>query len=167
MGTQDRGARLMAHRILNDADDLDAFTALLSSLKLPITVEWTLGRDRSLEQNRLQFLWAREAADQLGDRTADEMRCQWKLHHGVPILREESAEFHDVYDAAIKPLSYEKKLLAMRFIPVTSEMKVKQMVRYLDAIDRECAEQGIVLTQPDKDLADYQKRYREPEGKAA
>jgi hypothetical protein len=155
------------HRIINDATELDAFTALLGTLKLPITVEWTLGRDRSLEQNRLQFLWAREAAEQLGDRTADEMRCQWKLHHGVPIMREESAEFREVYDEAIRPLPYERKLLAMRFIPVTSEMKVRQFVRYLDAIDRECAEQGIVLTQPDADLAAYQSRYREQPRKAA
>jgi hypothetical protein len=155
------------HRILNNADELDAFTALLGSLKLPVTVEWTLGRDRSLDQNRLQFMWAREAAEQLGDRTADEMRCQWKLHHGVPILREESADFCAVYDRAIKPLPYEMKLLAMRFIPVTSEMKVGQMIRYLDTIQRECAEQGIVLTDPDPDLADYQKRYRQPNARAA
>jgi hypothetical protein len=150
----------MPHRILNSAEDRDEFVRLLNGLTLPATVEWQLGRDRSLEQNRLQFLWAREAAEQRGDMTADEVRCEWKLVHGVPILREESPEFREIYDAAIKPLPYAQKLVAMRFIPVTSEMKVTQMVRYLDTIQRECAEQGIRLTEPDPDLNSYHTRYR-------
>lgn len=157
----------MPHRIINDATDLDAFTALLGSLKLPITVEWTLGRDRTLDQNRLQFLWAREAAEQLGDRTTDEVRCDWKLRHGVPIMREDSPEFRDTYDRLIKPLTYEQKLKAIQLIEVTSLMKVRQMVRYLDTVQRECAEQGIELTDPDPELADYQKRYRQPNMRAA
>lgn len=150
----------MAHRIIGARSDLDHLIMLFDGLTLPFTVEWQQGRDRSLDQNRLQFLWAREAAEQRGDMTADEVRCEWKLIHGVPILREDSAEFRDIYDAAIKPLPYEKKLLAMRFIPVTSEMKVPQMVRYLDTIQRECAEQGIRLTDPDPDLKTYHARYR-------
>jgi hypothetical protein len=150
----------MPHRIINTQDDLDAFILLASNLAKPFTVEWQLGRDRSLDQNRLQFLWAREAAEQRGDMTADEVRCEWKLIHGVPILREESAEFREIYDAAIKPLPYAQKLVAMRFIPVTSEMKVPQMVRYLDTIQRECAQQGVRLTDPDPDLNTYHARYR-------
>lgn len=157
----------MAHRFLTSPADIDAFATLLGSLKLPVTVEWQQGRDRSLEQNRLQFLWAREASEQRGDMTADEVRCEWKLHHGVPIMREESLEFRELYDEAIKPLSYERKLKAMRLLPVTSEMKVKQMVRYLDAIERECAEQGIKLTSPDPDLATYHARYRDNQEKEA
>lgn len=132
----------MPHRIINNKDDLDQLVTLFNGLVLPFTAEWQLGRDRSLDQNRLQFLWAREAAEQRGDMTPDEVRCEWKLIHGVPILREESAEFREIYDTAIKPLPYPKKLVAMRFIPVTSDMKVPQMVRYLDTIQRECAEQG-------------------------
>jgi hypothetical protein len=157
----------VAHRIVKDATDLDALFTLFGNLKLPITVEWVQGRDRTPDQNRLQFLWAKEAAEQRGDMTADEVRCEWKLVHGVPILREESPEFRDVYDTAIKPLSYALKLKAMRFIPVTSEMKVRQMVRYLDTVQRECAEQGIKLTDPDPELASYQARYRTTETRRA
>lgn len=146
--------------MISNATELDAFVKLLTGLKLPFTVEWRQGRDRSLDQNRLQFLWAREAAEQRGDMTAEEVRCEWKLRHGVPIMREASADFRDLYDTAIKPLPYERKLKAMRIISVTSEMKVPQMVEYLDAINRECAEQGIVLTQPDNDLTAYHERYR-------
>ena len=151
----------MAHRIISSERERQDFIRFISGLSLPATFEWQLGRDRSLDQNRLQFLWAREASEQRGDVTADEVRCEWKLHHGVPILREESAEFRDVYDTAIKPLPYELKLKAMRFIPVTSEMKVRQMVRYLDTVQRECLENGLKLTDPDPELASYQARYRD------
>lgn len=157
----------MGHRIIENATELEAFQVLLGSLKLPITVEWSKGRDRSLEQNRLQFQWAREAAEQRGDMTPEDVRCEWKLHYGVPIMREASADFRAIYDAAIKPLPYEQKLKAMRMIAVTSEMTVPQMVRYLDTIQRECAEQGIRLTDPDPALAKHQARYRDQKAKAA
>lgn len=157
----------MPHRIISTPDQLDELATFLGNLKLPITVEWTLGRDRTLEQNRLQFLWAREAAEQYGDRTADEMRNEWKLRFGVPIMREDSPEFRELYDRAIKPLPYPLKIKAMSLVSVTSEMKVRQMVRYLDAIQRECAENGVRLTDPEPDLAAYQSRYRQPTARAA
>jgi hypothetical protein len=157
----------MAHRIIDNETDLAAFKAMLDNLAMPFTVEWVQGRDRSKDQNALQWLWAAEAAHQLGDQTADEVRREWKLRHGVPILRDDSAEFRELYDRAIKPLPYEMKLEAMAFIPVTSEMKVRQMVRYLDTVQRECLQQGIRLTDPDPMLAAYQKRYRQPKQVAA
>jgi Fe-S cluster assembly scaffold protein SufB len=155
------------HRIITNAAELDAFTTLLGNLDLPITVEWVKGRDRTREQNRLQFLWAREAAEQRGDRTPEEQRNEWKLRFGVPIMREDSPEFRATYDRLIKPLSYPEKLEAMELISVTSLMKVRQMVRYLDAIERECAEEGVILTAPDADLSAYHNRYRQPQSRAA
>lgn len=140
-------------RVLETQADLVLWIKFLQGRKLPQTVSTEDGRDRSLEQNRTQFLWAREAADQRGDMTTEEVRCEWKLIYGIPILRAESEEFRDVYDAAIKPLPYELKLKAMRFIPVTSEMNVRQMVAYLDTIQRECAERGIRLTDPERKAA--------------
>ena len=150
----------MPHRAITSPAELEAFITFLRTMKLPFTTEWTQGRNRSLDQNALQFLWSTEAAYQRGDTDADAIRREWKLRHGVPILREDSEQFRQVYDRAIKPLSYEMKVEAMRFIPVSSIMKVRQMVRYLDTIQRECAEQGIVLTDPDPELASYQARYR-------
>ncbi len=151
----------MAHRILVVPEDLAEFTRLLGSLKLPVTVEWVRGRDRSRDQNALQWLWATEAAHQMGDQTPAEVQREWKLRHGVPILREDSAAFREVYDRAIKPLPYGQKLDAMNFIDVTSGMKVRQMVRFLDAVQRECLQQGMRLTDPDPALSTYQQRYRE------
>jgi hypothetical protein len=150
----------MAHRIVNTEAELTALITMLGNLKLPITVEWVQGRDRTKDQNALQWLWATEAATQRGDCTPDEVRREWKLRYGVPILREDSAAFREVYDRAIKPLPYSLKLETMHFVPVTSEMKVPQMVRYLDEVQRECGHLGIRLTNPDPELAAYQQRYR-------
>lgn len=153
----------MSHRILENEFDLNDFTRLLGNLKLPVTVEWVQGRDRSSSQNKLMWLWATEAAAQLGDRLPDEIQRTWKLRFGVPILREDSAEFRAFYDKALKHLPYTLKVEAMQFVPVTSEMKVRQMVRFLDTVQRECLENGLHLTDPDPDLATYQSRYRSKE----
>lgn len=105
--------------------------------------------DRSAEQNRLQFKWATEVAQQCGDRSIDEIREDWKLRHGVPILRRDLEQFRDIYDEILKPRSYEEKLKAMKYISVSSIMTVKQMQEYLDAIQREALQQGFLLTEPE------------------
>lgn len=125
---------------------------LLSSKKLPFTVEITGGRRRSVEQNKLQRLWLREIAEQLGDRTAEDVRAECKLTLGVPILRSENEAFRERYDAVVRPLPYEQKLAIMAEpldMPVTRIMTVDQKQRYLDAICQRYLEMGIVLTQPD------------------
>lgn len=150
----------MPHRILENSRDVENFFRFIGNLQLPITVEWVQGRDRTRDQNALQWLWATEVARQLGDRTAEDVQREWKLRFGVPVLREDSPEFRATYDRLIKPLPYEAKIEAMAFIDVTSAMKVRQMVRFLDTIQRECLQQGLELTDPDPSLASYQQRYR-------
>ena len=71
-----------------------------------------------------------------------------------------TAIFSVVNAVLLRPLPYEAKVRLMEFIDVTSRLKVRQMVRFLDAVQRECTEQGIHLTDPDPDLAKYQDRYR-------
>jgi hypothetical protein len=140
----------MASRIITTPADLAALGRTLGALKLPITVTWKQGRDRSHEQNRTQFLWAREFAEAMGDRTIDEVRCDWKLRHGVPIMRAEDAAFCETYDAHLRGLPFEAKLKLMQYIPVTSLMTVPQMCAYLDAVQRECLQMGVRLTDPEK-----------------
>ncbi len=151
----------MAHRILSGEGDRVDFLKFVGTVKLPVTFEWQPGRDRSLAQNKLMWLWAQEAADQRGDVTRTEVQHDWKLRHGLPILRADSIEFRAFTDQVLRPLNYEQRMAAMAFVPVTSEFKVPQMIAFLDAIERECAEQGIRLTDPDPDLARYHARYRE------
>jgi hypothetical protein len=160
----------MPSRIIETRAQLEALTTLLGSLKLPFTVDYVLGRDRTREQNKLQRLWCNEIAEQLGDQSPEEVRGFCKLTMGVPILRAEDEEFCTAYDKVVKPLPYEAKMACMMEpidFPVTRRMKVRQMVRFLDDMHRYWTERGVSLTDPDPGLADYQKRYRAPEEKAA
>ena len=117
---------------------------------LEITVQ-PAKNTRSLQQNRLQFTWHKEAGEQ-GDMTASEYRAYCKLHFGVPILRMEDDEFRAIYDEIIRPLAYEKKIALMIEpidLPVTSRMTVKQKTQYLDKVNAFYASQGFRLTQPE------------------
>ena len=138
----------MPHRTILSIDELRALFRMLATVKLPITVSWKIGRDRSLDQNALQFKWAREVSEQLGDRSIEDVRRDWKLRHGVPILRADDDDFYKLYDKAIKPLPFEMKVRFMGMVAVTSKMTVKQMSEYLNAIHDEATAMGLELTQP-------------------
>lgn len=105
---------------------------------------------RSLDQNRLQRLWCREAGKQ-GDMTAEEYRGQMKLHHGVPIMRRDSEEFAEKYDRLIKWRPYEEKLEFMQSpfdFPVTRGMNKQQKTEYLNAVYVDLTGRGFRLTDP-------------------
>lgn len=124
---------------------------LIKARKIPFTINITDGRHRSTEQNKLQRMWVNEIAEQLGDRTPEEVRGDTKLRFGVPILRAENEAFREKYDRIIKPLPYEIKLEMMMEpldFPVTRLMNVAQKTKYLDAIVRFYADKGVELTQP-------------------
>ena len=139
-------------RTVFDSRQLAALVAELGNLPHPFTVSVAVGRGRSLNQNALAWKWAGEVADHFGDRTANEVHAYNKLHHGVPIRRETDPDFAEVYDARIKPLPYEDKLALMAppiDLPVTRDLKVKDMQRFLDAVALEWTRQGVPLTIPE------------------
>ncbi len=149
--TSNGWGRGMTSRVLKIGADRIAFVTLLQSYKLPCTVKVTKGQHRSVEQNRLQWLWMNEAAEQLGEYTASEYQAICKLELGVPILRGEDAAFRDLYDSTIKPLPYEAKLKVMGHtfdFGVTSKMKTGQKKRYLDDVYEYFTAQGVQLTEP-------------------
>ena len=137
----------MTSRILRTGSDVDSFCALLRHMKTPLTVSWSRGADRSKEQNALSWVWAAQAADQLQDRDAADVRAEWKLTIGVPILRAENETFRDAYDKTVRDLSYEDKIVVMRDLdfPVTRLMNLSQMSRFMDAVQRRAIEQGVEL----------------------
>lgn len=105
-------------------------------------------RDRSLAQNRLSFQWYRERAKQQGT-TQDYEHRLCKLQYGCPILIADDADFAELFRRAIEPLDYEKRIAAMKYLPVTRLFKVRQMADYLTDIERDSAAKGIVLTHPE------------------
>ena len=143
----------MPSRVIRSKHDLDVLGPLLYALKFPITVHWVQGCDRSNEQNNIMWKWATEVAQQCGDRTASEIQRDWKLRHGVPILRTDDPEFRSFYDRALKPLPFEEKAAAMEYVPVTRLLKVTQMRNFLDAVQRECLENGFTITDPEREIA--------------
>ena len=143
----------MTTRTLLNKSDRDAFFRLVESYRFPCTANITKGKDRTIEQNRLQRLWHIEAAEQLQDETAEQKRAYCKLHFGVPILRSESEDFCAAYDKHIRPLPYETKLACMAVpldFPVTRLMSTKQTHDYLEAMREHYQELGVVLTIPDE-----------------
>jgi hypothetical protein len=148
-------------QVLTNADDVSRLCAVLTARKFPMTITIRDGRDRSREQNSLQWIWAQEVAEQF-DAEPSEVQAEWKLMHGVPILRAQDDDFREKYDATFKPLPYETKLRIIQLMdwPVTRKMNSKQMTKYLDAVSKHCAENGLYLTRPDPGLADYMARNR-------
>ena len=118
--------------------------ALIAAGK-PVSVTVREHTKRTLDQNALLHAWMEQAALELPDNDALGWKCYAKLHHGVPILRAEDEDFRAFYDAALKPRTYEQKLEAMKFVPVTSLMKVPQMTRFMDAVQADFARHGVIL----------------------
>jgi len=104
---------------------------------------------RSLSSNALSHAWYNEAATQTND-TPQNVRSFCKLNYGVPILIAESEHFADRYNRSIRDtLNYEQKLLAMDLLDVTSLMNKGQMNRYLNDMQRDYANRGIILETPE------------------
>jgi hypothetical protein len=106
------------------------------------------GKDRSIPQNSITHAWYGQIARELQDTDELGWKCHSKLHYGVPILRAECEEFREAYDAVIKGLSYEQKLIAMRHWPVTSLMTKEQLSKYAEAMRADFAKHGVILEFP-------------------
>lgn len=103
------------------------------------------GKDRSLPQNAVTHLWYEQIARELREDDALGWKCYCKLHHGIPIMRAEDEEFREAYDLVIKPLTYEKKLVAMRCWPTTSLMTKEQISKYAEAVQADFLQRGVRL----------------------
>lgn len=110
------------------------------------------GKARSLDQNGISHVWYEQISRELREETPLGVKCFCKLTMGVPILRAENEEFRAQYDAVLKPLSYDKKLLAMNFLPVTSLMSKDQLSQYLSAMQEAYADR-VQLVFPEQEAA--------------
>lgn len=142
----------MTTRSVRTEDQRALLLRYIAGLKLPFTADVATGKRRTVEQNKLQRLLVNQIAEQLGDRTAEEVRGECKLELGVPILRAENESFRERYDAVVRPLPYEQKLAIMMEpldLPVTRLMTTAQKTQYIDAIYRKYSELGCDLTVPE------------------
>lgn len=113
-----------------------------------VKISAKIGTDRSLDQNAIGHAWYEQVARELREDDALSVKCYCKLHHGVPILRAEDEEFRTFYDGALKRLTYEQKIAAMKFFPVTSLMTKPQKSKYLEAVRDDFRKRGVALEFP-------------------
>lgn len=99
-----------------------------------LNVSAKTGKSRSVDQNAISHAWYEQLAREIKDEDALGWKCFCKLNFGVPILRAEDEEFKTFYDKSIKKLNYEQKLIAMKYLPVTSLMTKEQLSKYLEAM---------------------------------
>jgi hypothetical protein len=146
--------RVVADFVVNSEPALQAFIGDVRELWrnakwLQIAVK--VGTKRSLDQNALVHVWYQQMAreDRQEDERGHTRYC--KLHHGVPILRSEDAEFRSFYDKALMGLTYEDKLGAMDYMPVTRLMTKAQLNRYLQDVRDDYMRRGVHLEFPSND----------------
>lgn len=143
----------MSSHTINSAEGLQSFIGDLRATWdrykfLRVSVK--TGKDRSLPQNAITHAWYSQIAREL--REDDELgwKSYCKLHHGVPILRAEDEDFRTAYDSVIKPLTYEQKISAMKFWPVTSLMTKEQLSKYAEAVQVDFLRRGVRLEFPEE-----------------
>ena len=113
-----------------------------------IKVTAKVGKARSLDQNAISHAWYEQIERELREDDVLGVKCICKLHHGVPILRAEDEAFRTFYDGALKRLTYEQKIAAMKFLPVTSLMTKPQLSKYLEAMRDDFRKRGVQLEFP-------------------
>ena len=143
----------MTTRVIKTPEQQAEVCKLLGSIeKLPITVTWVQGKDRTGQQNSLAFKWYKEIAEQLGDRAATDVRMDCKLNIGVRMMVTESEDFRNKWHRLIMDrFTYEEKrelMVEPMDMPVTRLMSTKQMTAYLEAIIATYAPMGVHLTIP-------------------
>ena len=145
-------ALIMTSFIINSDESEKTTVARLHVLYVEhkyLKVSVKTGKDRSLDQNALSHSWYEQIARELNEDDALGWKCFCKLQFGVPILRSEDEEFRQFYDNCIKnSYSYEQKIQAIKYLPVTSEMTTKQLSKYLESIQADFLNRGVILEFP-------------------
>ena len=99
-----------------------------------LTIKIVAGKHRSLSLNALSHIWYAKVAKDEGEYDEEEVKCLCKYNKGLGILRGDDEDFNEYCVMVIDHLPYENKVLAMRYIPVTSMMNNEQMMRYMIAV---------------------------------
>ena len=138
----------MPSRVLHDDMDLTRWEAFLRAQPFPMTVSHIKGARRSLPQNSTVHKWYAQIAEETGQSQA-EAKAECKLRFGLPIMERDKPEWVAKWHALYSPLPYAMRLRLFEAIPVTSEMNVRQMSEYMDAVQREYRTMGIPLIDPE------------------
>lgn len=141
----------MPTKVLREPAHIEALSRLLAGRKLPMTVTFVQGSDRTTAQNRLAQRWFSDISRQLGDVTHEDVRADCKVTFGVPILRAENDAFRISWDRRFGASDYEtvRNDVKTLDLPVTRLMTVKQMTAFMDEMQRYWSREGVRLTDPE------------------
>ena len=109
------------------------------------------GEARTAAQNRLIHRWYADVARALIGQSEADIKAECNLTYGRPILARDDPEWEAAFGYLFDSLNLPSKLKAIRLldIPFTRRMKVKQLSEYMDQMQRDYAELGIYLTDPE------------------
>lgn len=143
-------------RTIENAKQLFAFMADIAGQEFPFTISISRDKKRTDAMNRTIHKWFGEICKQQGDNSMADVKADCNLTYGVPIKRRDDPEwaaaFGYIFDALNKPSKV--KALRVLDVPVTRDMKVKQLKEYMDQMSRDYREAGFFLTDPE--LQKYQ-----------
>lgn len=137
---------MKTHRVLTE-QEAQRLAGMITGLPLPFTVTITEGEIRTNPQNDLLWKWNEEIARFRGDCSAMDVHRENKLLIGCPICMRNDA--FKAFVSKLSHLTYEEKLEAMDFVPVTSRMSKKEMIEFMDTVERKFRAQGVALTDPE------------------
>ena len=98
------------------------------------TITITIGKARTLPLNATTHVWYNQVAIEEGEYTPEEVKCLCKFHFGLPIIRATDEELNIFCCEVIDQMTYENKIKAMKFLPVTSRMTTKQIISYMEHV---------------------------------
>ena len=106
---------------------------------------------RTQDQNKLIHRWFADIERALMGQTASEIKAHCNLTYGRPILARDDAEWESAFGYIFDSLNHAAKLKAIRVldVPFTRKMSVKQLSEYMSQMQRDYAEMGVILTDPE------------------
>lgn len=137
-----------------------------------LTVITNSGKKRTSSLNSLLYAWLVCICKERGEHFPAELKCIFKLHRGLPLLRgmpeeEKSADVLTLCafcDSTLDHMPYEQKLAVMEYMPCTSLMSTVQFIMFLTEIQFLAADKhGIVLYWPDEYQEMFKKEYEQIE----
>ncbi len=141
---------------INSKEALSRAVGVLQDLfddKKYFQIEFILGKKRSLNLNAISHVWYNQVANEERQYTAGHIKNLCKYAFGLPILRGEDSEagrqFNEFCVKYIDHYNYDDRVEAMEHLDVTSLMKSKQFLQYMDDVQSHYAGR-VPLEYPEK-----------------
>jgi hypothetical protein len=131
--------RQFAHRLIDTAP-ADARVVITKAVEV-----------RTKAQNRLLHRWFADVARAMVGMSEFDIKAECNLIYGRPILARDNLDWEETFGFVFDRFDRQAKIKAIRMldIPFTRRMGVKQLSEYMDQMQRDYAEVGILLTDPE------------------